>query len=418
MTGLPLPEQSVTMNLSFTPEEEAFRQEVQDFLSDHLTPELRAYARRMTSVYSTKEVALEWQAILVKQGWAAPSWPVEYGGTGWSVAERYIYDVEMARAGAPPLSPMGIGMCGPALIGHGSQAQKDHYLPRILSGEDFWCQGYSEPHAGSDLAALTMSAIEDGDAFVCNGSKIWTTHAHEANMMFCLVRTDATGKPQQGITFLLIDMNSPSVTIDPILMLSGEHIQNAVFFSDVRVPKANVIGKVNEGWTVAKYLLEFERGGSAYGPRLLSRLCAIRQSAHEEGGLDPGFARKLSLAEADILALEAAELQQMSVLAGGGTPGLKASMMKIRGTELSQHLTELAIELAGTYAAPFQPQHLSPGGPVPAAECLGLSRSVPETGPESALTVSSKYFNDRAGSIYAGSNEIQRGILAKGQLEL
>ncbi|MBA4227551.1 MAG: acyl-CoA dehydrogenase [Hyphomonas sp.] len=406
------------MNLSFTPEEEAFREEVRDFLADHLTPSLRAYAQRMTSVYATKEVALEWQAILVKQGWAAPSWPVEYGGTDWTPAQRYIYDVEMARAGAPPLSPMGIGMCGPALIGHGSKAQKDYYLPRILSGEDFWCQGYSEPHAGSDLAALTMSAVEEGDDFICNGSKIWTTHAHEANMMFCLVRTDSSGKLQQGITFLLIDMNAPGVRVDPILMLSGEHIQNAVFFSDVRVPRANVVGQVNHGWTVAKYLLEFERGGSSYGPRLLARLRALRATAAAEGLLEPGFARKLSLAEAEILALEAAELQQMSDLAGGGTPGLKASMMKIRGTELSQHLTELAIELAGVYAAPFQPQHTSPGGPVLVPNCPDLSGNVPVVGPESAVTVPAKYLNDRAGSIYAGSNEIQRGILAKGQLGL
>ncbi|AXE64659.1 acyl-CoA dehydrogenase [Hyphomonas sp. CACIAM 19H1] len=406
------------MNLSFTPEEEAFRDQVRDFLADHLTPELRAYARRMTSVYATKEVALEWQAILVKQGWAAPSWPVAHGGTDWTPAQRYIFDVEMARAGAPPLSPMGIGMCGPALIGHGSKAQKDFYLPRILSGEDFWCQGYSEPHAGSDLAALTMSAIPDGEDFICNGSKIWTTHAHEANKMFCLVRTDSSGKLQQGITFLLIDMDAPGVRVDPILMLSGEHIQNAVFFSDVRVPKANVVGQVNHGWTVAKYLLEFERGGSSYGPRLLARVRTLRAAAAEEGLLEPGFARKLSLAEAEILALEAAELQQMSELAGGGAPGLKASMMKIRGTELSQHLTELAIELAGDYVAPFQPQHTCPGGPVLVPNCPDVSENVPVVGPESAVTVSAKYLNDRAGSIYAGSNEIQRGILAKAQLGL
>lgn len=406
------------MNLSFTPEEEAFRTEVRTFLERSLTDDLRAYAKRMTSVYASRPVAMKWQKILVDQGWAAPSWPVEYGGTDWPPAQRYIFDVEMARAGAPPLSPMGIGMCGPALIGHGTKAQKDYYLPRILSGEDFWCQGYSEPHAGSDLAALTMSAVEDGDDFICNGSKIWTTHAHEANMMFCLVRTDASGKPQQGITFLLIDMTAPGVTVDPIIMLSGEHIQNAVFFSDVRVPKANVIGRVNEGWTVAKYLLEFERGGSSYGPRLLARLRALRATAAEEGLLDAGFARKLSLAEAETLSLEASELQQMSDLAGGGTPGLKASMMKIRGTELSQHLTELAMELAGDYAAPFQPQHLSPGGPVPVMDDLELTGSDPEVGPESALTVSAKYLNDRAGSIYAGSNEIQRGILSKGQLGL
>jgi alkylation response protein AidB-like acyl-CoA dehydrogenase len=212
----------------------------------------------------------------------------------------------------------------------------------------------------------------------------------------------------------LIDMTSPGVRVDPILMLSGEHIQNAVFFTDVRVPKANVIGKVNEGWTVAKYLLEFERGGSSYGPRLLARLRSLRQIAAEEGLLDADFARKLSQAEAEAQTLEAAELQMMSELSGGGTPGLKASMMKIRGTELSQHLTELGLELAGTYAAPFQPHHTSPGGPVPGFD----GANTPLVGPESAVTVSAKYLNDRAGSIYAGSNEIQRGILSKGQLGL
>ena len=235
------------MQLSFTPEEEQFRDEVRTFLSEKLTRDLLDYSKRMTSVYADKEVALQWQSILVEQGWAAPSWPVEYGGCDWTVAQKFIFDVEFARAEAPPLSPMGIAMCAPALIGHGTKAQKDYYLPRILSGEDFWCQGYSEPHAGSDLAALTMSAVEDGDDFICNGSKIWSTHAHESNMMFCLVRTDASGKPQQGISFILIDMTAPGVRVDPIVMTSGEHIQNAVFFDDVRVPKANVIGEIRAG---------------------------------------------------------------------------------------------------------------------------------------------------------------------------
>ncbi|HAE28016.1 MULTISPECIES: acyl-CoA dehydrogenase family protein [Hyphomonas] len=402
------------MDLAFKPDEEAFREEVRDFLSDNLTEDLRRYAARMTSVYAEKEVGLAWQKILVEKGWAAPSWPVEYGGCDWSLAQHYIFDVEKARAGAPPLSPMGIGMCGPALIGHGSKAQKDYYLPRILSGEDFWCQGYSEPHAGSDLAALTMSAVEDGDDFICNGQKIWTTHGHVANMCFCLVRTDSSGKLQQGITFILIDMTSPGVRVDPIVMTSGEHIQNSLFFTDVRVPKKNVVGEVNKGWTVAKYLLEFERGGNAYGPRLLARLKALRRDAAEQDLLTPGFARKISLAEAEATALEAAEMQLMAELASGGTPGLKGSMMKIRGTELSQHITELAIELAGVYVQPFQPHHTSPGGPVTTTP----PSNAPLVGPESAVTSSAKYFNDRAGSIYAGSNEIQRNILAKGQLRL
>ena len=402
------------MNLTFSQAEETFREAVRDFLADRLTPELKRYAARMTSVYAGKGVALEWQAILVDQGWAAPSWPVEYGGCDWTVAQHYIFDVEMARAGAPPLSPMGIGMCGPALIGHGSTEQKDYYLPRILSGEDFWCQGYSEPHAGSDLAQLSMSAEDDGDAFICNGSKIWTTHAHEANMMFCLVRTDASGKPQQGITFLLIDMTAPGVTVDPIIMLSGEHIQNAVFFDNVRVPKANVVGEVDKGWTVAKYLLEFERGGSSYGPRLLQRLSALRRTAADLGKLDAALQARIAAAEMDAGALEAAELMMMSELAGGGTPGLKASMMKIKGTELSQHVTEIALDVAGLHVQPFQPEHTSPGGPVVTHHTSNQGLA----GPDSLVTVAPKYLNDRAGSIYAGSNEIQRNILAKGQLGL
>lgn len=402
------------MQLTFSRDEEAFRQEVRDFLAEKLTPELRRYASRMTSVYADKETALAWQAILVDQGWAAPSWPVEYGGCDWSVAQHYIFDVEMARAGAPPLSPMGIGMCGPALIGHGSKEQQDYYLPRILSGEDFWCQGYSEPHAGSDLAALTMSAEDDGDAFICSGSKIWTTHAHEANMMFCLVRTDATGKPQTGITFVLIDMNAPGVTVDPIIMLSGEHIQNAVFFDNVRVPKASVVGEIDKGWTVAKYLLEFERGGSSYGPRLLQRISSLRRTAHALERMTPDLDAHLTQAEIDASTLEAAELMMMAELAGGGTPGLKASMMKVRGTELSQRLTEIGLDLGGLHVQPFQPEHTETGGPVvtPAPSNQGL------VGPEGLVTVSAKYLNDRAGSIYAGSNEIQRNILSKGQLGL
>ena len=305
-------------------------------------------------------------------------------------------------------------MCGPALIGHGSKAQKDHYLPRILSGEDYWCQGYSEPHAGSDLAVLSMSAVPDGDDFICNGSKIWTTHAHEANMMFCLVRTDATGKPQTGITFLLIDMTAPGVRVDPIIMLSGEHIQNAVFFDDVRVPKANVVGAVDNGWTVAKYLLEFERGGSSYGPRLLQRLQTLRTTARGLDVLDSALADRIGAAEVQATALEAAELMMMSEISGGGTPGLKASMMKVKGTELSQHVTEIGLDIAGLHAEPFQPQHTAPGGPVVTVKPSndGL------VGPESLVTIAPKYFNDRAGSIYAGSNEIQRNILAKAQLGL
>ena len=233
-------------------------------------------------------------------------------------------------------------------------------------------------------------------------------------MMFCLVRTDASGKPQQGITFLLIDMTAPGVTVDPIIMLSGEHIQNAVFFDDVRVSKANVIGDVDKGWTVAKYLLEFERGGSSYGPRLLQRLGALRRTAAELGRLDADLNMAIAATEMEAEALEAAELMMMSELSSGGTPGLKASMMKIKGTELSQRVTEIALDLAGLHVQPFQPEHTSPGGPVVTRH----SSNQGLVGPDSLVTVAPKYLNDRAGSIYAGSNEIQRNILSKGQLGL
>ena len=406
-----------SMDLGFSAAEEAFREEVKDFLAANLTEDLRRYARRMTSVYSDKPTALAWQAILHRQGWAAPAWPVEHGGCDWSIAQHFIFATELAAADAPGLSPMGIAMCGPALIGHGSDEQKSHYLPRILSGEDYWCQGYSEPGAGSDLASLIMQAEEDGSALVITGSKIWVTHGHEANMMFCLVRTDRSGKPQQGITFVLIDMTSPGVRVEPIVMLAGEHVQNQVFLDTVRVPKANIIGRINEGWTVAKYLLEFERGGGAYAPRLMKRAGALRREARAHGMLDAGFALKLAQAEADIMALNGAELRLMAELQAGRTPGMAGSMMKILGTELSQRLTELAIEIAAPYTAPFQPHHTATGGPVrdPRAQ---LMHNMELIGPGEFVTAIPKYLNDRAGSIYAGSNEIQRNILAKGQLGL
>src|SRR5476651_530091 len=245
------------LDLTWSDEDLRFQAQVRQFLSENLTDELRRVASRMTSVYSDYETAMAWQSILHARGWAAPAWPVEYGGCGWSVVQRYIFANESAAAGAPGLSPMGIGMCGPVLIGYGTPEQNAHYLPRMLSGEHFWCQGYSEPGSGSDLASLQMSAVEDGDDFICNGHKLWTTHANLANWMFCLVRTSQEAIRQQGITFLLIDMISPGVEVRPILMLSGEHIQNDVFFTDVRVPRANAVGRVGEGWTVAKYLMEF-----------------------------------------------------------------------------------------------------------------------------------------------------------------
>ena len=410
------------MDLALTPAHDAFRDEVRGFLAAHLDDSLTRAGRLATSVYADYDVTMRWHRILHAKGWLAPSWPAEHGGTGWDLMRQYIFASELAKAGAPPLSPMGLGMIGPALIGYGTRAQKDFYLPRILSGEDFWCQGYSEPGSGSDLASLQMKAEDRGDRFVLNGSKIWTTHANYANRIFNLVRTDMSGKPQEGITFLLVEMDRPGVTVDPLIMLTGEHIQNQVFFDNVEVPKENVVGEIGRGWTVAKYLLQFERG-NAYAPGLYARLARLRSAAREEQdgtgarlADDAGFMAELAAAEVEIAALEFTEHRILSALAAGDPPGAESSMLKTRGTEVSQRLTELAIEAAAFHGTPFQPQHAAPGGPVPSAP--PREGNLPPVGPERWVTAMPKYLNDRAGSIYAGSNEIQRNIMAKAVLGL
>lgn len=410
------------MDMSWSPADRAFRDEVRAFLDAELTPDMRAVTRRMTSVYAPHELGMAWQAILHARGWAAPAWPVEYGGCDWTPAQRYIFASELAEAGAPPLSPMGIGMCGPVLIGHGTAEQKAHYLPRMLSGEHHWCQGYSEPGSGSDLASLRMSAVDDGDHLVCNGHKLWTTHANVSNWIFCLVRTSEEAIPQRGITFMLIDMATPGVEVRPILMLSGEHIQNDVFFTDVRVPKSNVVGRIGEGWTVAKYLMEFERGGGVSTPGLKARLKRIETMAKTEAAGDGArlidnayFRTQLADTAIRIEALSTVELQVLANLSGGEAPGPRASMMKTVGTELSQRLTELALEAAHGYGGLYQSHLAAPGGPVPGWTAPDSQGRI---GPDHSLTVAAKYFNDRAGSIYAGTNEIQRNIMAKAVLGL
>jgi len=396
------------MNLKWTPADLAFRDEVRAFVAAELTPEMRMATAKMTSVYAPIELSLAWQAKLHVRRWAAPAWPQEYGGTGWSHMQRYIFTREMAEAGAPPLSPMGIGMCGPMLIGHGTPEQKGYWLPRMLNGNDLWCQGYSETESGSDLATLQMKAERDGDHFVCTGHKLWTTHGHKANMIFCLVRTSQLDKPQKGITFLLIDMTAPGVSVRPILSLSGEHVQNHITFDEVRVPVSNVVGAVDDGWTVAKYLMEFERGGSVYSPNMRTRVARLQRFLTDDGAGSSGMTRRLSLIMADIEALDAFELQFMSSLSVGGAPGVKASMLKVIGTELSQRLTELELEGAGPYASAWQPHLATPGGDVPGFDPPGDNSGVGTSYTAKAMP---KYLNDRAGSIYAGTNEIQRGIL-------
>ena len=412
------------MNLRWSAADLAFRDEVRRFLDGHLTDEVRNAGSLMTSAYPSQPANLAWQRILHARGWAAPAWPVEYGGAGWSVMQRYIFARERAAAGAPPLSPMGLQMCGPALIGHGTAEQKAFFLPRMLSGEHFWCQGYSEPDAGSDLAALKMPAIDDGDAFICTGTKVWTTHAQHANWIFCLVRTSTHDKPQRGITFLLVDMRSPGVSVEPIVSPSGENIQNRVHFDRVRVPKTNVVGGIGAGWTVAKFLLEFERGGSAYSPDLLARFERIARFAAQQPGdrtetlaQDEAFARKLSAARIRIAALESYEFCAMSEAEAGGSPGASGSVMKLLGTELSQLLTELALEAAGHHGRAYQPQAGCPGGAVMREHGVSGANDA-YVGAVDAALAPLRYFGERAGSIYAGSNEIQRNILAKAALGL
>lgn len=406
------------MSSALPTELEAFRDEVRDFLARSLTPALRHAGSRMTSVYADHDAQMAWQAILHARGWAAPGWPEEYGGAGWTAAQRHIFASERVAAGAPPTSPMGINMAGPAIIGFGTPEQKAFFLPRMLSGEHFWCQGYSEPQAGSDLAALQMRAERDGDDLVCSGTKIWTTHANVANWMFCLVRTARTERRQQGITFLLIDMTSPGITVRPIIMSSGEWIQNQVFFDTVRVPVANVLGAIDDGWTVAKYLLDFERGGTAYAPELRAHLDALHANAatvpSDHGTLvdDPLFAARLADAGVQIEVLDALEREILTALSDGSPIGADASMMKILGTELQQRLTELALEAAGPIGRAWQPGVAMPGGPIP-----GYPGTIEAAASGAAWQAIAplRYLNERAGTIYAGTNEIQRGILAKAE---
>ena len=361
-----------------------FRAEVRDFLDANLTGELRDGAARATSVFVDPSVTLPWQAILHARGWAAPDWPAEHGGPGWDDMQRYIFAAECARAGAPSLAPMGLKMVAPVIMHYGTPEQKAHYLPRILSGEDYWCQGFSEPGAGSDLASLQLRAVPDGDDYVLNGSKIWTTQAHFANRMFCLVRTSSEGKPQAGISFLLLDMASPGITVKPIRTLGGDHEFNQVFFDDVRVPQANRLGAENEGWSVAKHLLTFERGGK-YAPPLLEKLDKLRRS----DGLDAVLSARLTREAVSLRALQALEMKAMR--GAGGSPALYASELKVLGTEAMQRLDVLACEIEG-------PE--------------GWARGDGQTRADLAVAVP-RYLNDRAASIYAGSNEIQRDLISR-----
>lgn len=405
----------MALNLQFSPEDEAFRAEVRKFLETHLDQDLREAARRQTSVFADKDVAMRWQLILHEQGWAAPSWPEEFGGPGWTPTERYIFNEECAKAGAPGVIPLGLRMLAPVLFKYGTPEQQSHYLPRMLNGEHYWCQGYSEPGSGSDLSSLKTTAVKDGDDYLVNGTKIWTTHAHFADHIFCLVRTDSAGKPQQGITFLLIDMQTPGISIQPIITIAGDHEVNQVFFDNVRVPQSNRVGPEHEGWTVAKYLLEFERGGGGAAVRLkmaLGELKALARKIDDAGQSlidDPTFQSAAAELDIRIHALEFNELRTLSKMAEGGSPGPESSLAKNTAVDLEQMLNTLKLEAIAWYGVPHHNlMRLADS----------LDHNAPPVGPPEFEPVNGRYINSRAASIFGGSREVQKNIIAKTVLGL
>jgi alkylation response protein AidB-like acyl-CoA dehydrogenase len=393
------------MDLSYTPADEAFRNEVRNWLDANLSTALRD--KVLNHKRLKRDDFAQWHRLLGARGWSAPAWPREYGGPGWNATQRHIWDEECARAGAPPVLPFGVAMVAPVLMKYGSEAQKRYYLPRILDGTDWWCQGYSEPGSGSDLASLKTRAQRDGEYYVVNGQKTWTTLGQHADMMFCLVRTDSSVKKQEGISFLLIDMKTPGVTVRPIITLDEDHEVNEVFLDNVRVPLENLVGEENRGWTYAKYLLGHERTGIARvssSKRELAFLKALALKQKKNGKPllhDPVFAAKVASLEIDLMALEVTVLRVVSAEASGRGPGPEASMLKIKGTEVQQGLTELMLEAVGPLAAPFD------------APFLAGERAHSAAGNDAAAPLAAYYFNYRKASIYGGSNEIQKNIIAQ-----
>ena len=400
------------MDFEYSAEDQAFRREVREFLGENLTADMQEASRRTTTVFADKDLAMRWQAILVRKGWAVPPWPKEYGGTDWSVTQKYIWTEECAKANAPGLIPLGLRMLAPVLFKYGTKEQKDYYLPRMLSGEHYWCQGYSEPGSGSDLASLKTSAVKDGDDYIINGTKIWTTHAQFADHIFCLVRTDPSVRPQAGISFVLIPMDTPGVSVEPIITIAGDHEVNQVFLDDVRVPQSNRLGPENEGWQAAKYLLEFERGGGGTSPRLKEDLAELRAIAATEAAdgvplLDiPAFRNAISELEIRTSALEFAELATLARMSQGLSPGAGSSLAKNTSVEIDQGVKTLKLEAVGYYGMPH-------------ANKISLNGcNEPWPGADYAETVTPLYINARASSIYGGAKEVQKNIIAKTVLGL
>jgi len=399
------------VHLSFSEADRKFQQDVRGWLATAWPEEMRARQRRSALGRLSKDDHVRWQKALAAKGWAAVDWPKQFGGAAFSPTQNYIFDLERARVGAPAVMPFGMSMVAPVIMKFGTDEQKRRFLPDILNTNVWWCQGYSEPGAGSDLASLRTKADDIGDCFLVNGVKTWTTMAQYADWMFCLVRTSREEKRQLGISFLLIDMHSPGVTVNPIITLDqpavGFQEINMVYLENVKVPKANLVGEQGKGWTCAKYLLEFERG-NAYSPSLKGVLhqvkaMAIAESNGTAGNLldDAVFRARFDEVEVQILALEFTELRILGALSAGQNVGPESSLLKTRGTELQQAVTELALEVTGYYGNAFDASTPVPGD------------NFSPVGPEYANGVAQDYFNTRKVSIFAGSNEIQRNIMAK-----
>ena len=392
------------MDTSFAPEDLAFRDEVRAFFAEAYDADLQA---RLNNLETFKDAVIDWQKRLYKQGWIAPGWPKEYGGTGWNATQKFIFETERSAAGIRDVIPFGLNMVGPVIYAFGNEEQKERFLPGILQSDDWWCQGYSEPGAGSDLASLKTRAVREGDEYVVTGAKIWTSYAQYADWIFCLVRTSSEGKKQNGISFLLIDMNSPGIKVNPIVSIDNHHSLNEVEFNDVRVPVANLIGEQDKGWTYAKALLAHERtaiAGVADSKRSLAETRAFAEREINGGKSllsDPLFQKRLSDIEIELMALEFTELRVLATVAAGGAPGAESSMLKIKGTEMQQAVQELRMDVAAYYQGVL-PNDLT-------AEQLGH-----DFGSQARQT----YMYGRASTIYGGSNEVQKNIIAKAVLGL
>jgi alkylation response protein AidB-like acyl-CoA dehydrogenase len=402
------------MDMDFSPKDLAFQKDVRAFLDDKLNARLREGAANTPSVFTEPDITREWQAILAEKGWLATSWPVEDGGPGWTPTQKYIFEKECAIAGAPSLPILGLRLVGPVICRFGTPEQKARFLPRIISGEDYWCQGYSEPGAGSDLAAVKTRAERVGDKYVVNGSKIWTTHAHHANWIFALVRTDPSVQKQRGISFLLIPMEQPGVSVSPIVTMANDHEVNATFFDNAETPANNLIGEEGQGWTIAKFLLENERGGSCAAPALLAKLDRIERWAREEasgtnGAMihDPNIAQRLARLRLEAQAFEVTELRILAELAKGRPAGPQTSLVKLTSSNLRQQIDELAVDLFGY-----------DGLQLPVTRPLYGNEAPEFVGSRAAQLAMPAYLNGRAYTIFGGSDEVQKTIIAKQVLGL